>query len=114
MHYDMKSPCSNCPFRSDIRPFLTSGRVREIARALIRGEFPCHKTTVSDDDDEGGMSATENSRHCVGALLLLESAGCPSQMLRIVGRLGMYDPRLLDRSVPVYSDWDEMADAQDR
>lgn len=115
MNYDMKSPCDHCPFRIDIPPYLTTDRIYEIADSLVRGEFPCHKTTVADEEtDEGDMWETPNSQHCAGALRLMEAAECPSQMMRIAGRLGIYDPRKIDKTVPVYESWDEMAEAQER
>jgi hypothetical protein len=99
--YAMTSPCPQCPFRSDIPPFLTAARVREIDQSLVRGEFPCHKTVEYDDDGEPIRHVT-NESHCAGALILLEKIGRPSQMMRIAGRLGMYDRRKLNMAAPVF------------
>jgi hypothetical protein len=75
--YELTKPCPTCPFRSDIRPFLTPGRVDEIERALVRGEFPCHKTVDYDsvpEDDNGDTDLqarnTHGEAHCAGALIL--------------------------------------------
>lgn len=106
MNYDRKTPCDNCPFRSD-KPFeLRPGRVREIERSLVRGEFPCHKTTTHDED--GDLHATDKSQHCAGALILLEKLDQPSQMMRISERVGMYDRTKLDMKAPIYDDFREM------
>lgn len=42
----MKKPCPNCPFRTDVRPFLHPARAKEIATAE---HFVCHKTTAYDE-----------------------------------------------------------------
>jgi hypothetical protein len=110
MKYDLKTPCGKCPFRKD-RPFhLGSGRVREIQAGLVRGEFPCHKTTIDVDgeDGSGGRTSVPGSKHCAGALILLEKLAQPSQMMRIAERLGMYDRRALKMDAPVYDSWAEM------
>jgi hypothetical protein len=111
--YGMTSPCALCPFRKDIRPYLTSARVREIERSLERSEFPCHKTTQHDDDD-GEYVPSSDEIHCAGALILMEKEGRSSQMMRIAERFGMYDPRKLDMKAPIYESFDEMARAQRR
>ncbi len=112
MNYTKTAPCGNCPFRSD-KPFpLARGRVREIQRALVRGDFPCHKTTVDCEDEEGGQDrrADDKSQHCAGALILLEKLEEPSQMMRICERIGMYDRTKLKMDAPVYDSWDDMVE----
>ena len=108
--YTMTTPCVNCPFRSDIPPYLRYTRVREIEDGLINGTFPCHKTITHDDDGE--YISTDKEIHCAGALILCEKEERPSQMMRIAERLGMYDMRKLDMDAPVFESFDEMADAQ--
>lgn len=110
--YSMTTPCSNCPFRNDVKPYIREDRVREIEDSLARGEFPCHKTTEPDEDDEdGGRRATDDSIHCAGALILMVKEDRSSQMMRISHRLGMFDPEKLDMDAPIYDSFDEMADA---
>lgn len=109
--YSLKTPCPNCPFRTDVKPYLSPERVEEIRDGLERGEFPCHKTLDYDTDEEGGVE-TEKTAHCAGALILLEKEGTPSQMMRISERLGMYDARKLDMDAPVFDSWDDMIAAQ--
>jgi hypothetical protein len=111
--YSMTTPCANCPFRKDIRPFLRAERVREIERSLIRAEFPCHKTTEDHEDEEGNPEriVTKDSIHCAGALILLEKEGRSSQMMRIAQRLGLYDPEKLDMGAPIFESFDEMYEA---
>lgn len=112
MEYTMTTPCPQCPFRSDIRPYLHPARVREIERALERSDFPCHKTLAHDDD--GATRSTSDSIHCAGALILLEKLDRPSQMMRICERLGFYDRTKLDMDAPVFGSFDEMYRANKR
>lgn len=115
-HYSLTTPCKNCPFRTDVRPFITPGRVRDIERSLVRSEFPCHKTTRPDDDaeDDSVYIPKGGEIHCAGALILLEKLGRPSQMMRIAERLRgeggapMYDASKLDMEAPVYDSFTEM------
>lgn len=107
MIYTKTSPCSNCPFRSDKKFHLRPGRVREIESALVRGDFPCHKTTIPSREGNERL-VTKKSLHCAGALILLEKLERPSQMMRICERLGFYDRTKLKMDAPVYDSWDEM------
>jgi hypothetical protein len=109
--YSMTSPCKHCPFRNDITPYLHPGRVREIEASLERAEFPCHKTTDSDRDEEQQYHPTGSEIHCAGALILLEKLERPSQMMRICERLQIYDRRKLDMEAPVFDSFDEMVQA---
>lgn len=114
--YGLTKPCDNCPFRNDIPAFLTKGRVREIERALDRGEFECHKTTFStggEFDEDGHYNRSGKEAHCAGALILLEKLERPSQMMRISERLGMYDRTKLDMDAPVFDTFKEMIAAQE-
>lgn len=114
--YDMTTPCAQCPFRNDRPGYLSAARVEEIRAGLVRGEFPCHKTTESVESADGECTRRETrlSKHCAGALILMEKEEAPSQMIRIAERLGMYDCRGLDMGAPVYENWDEMIEAQPR
>lgn len=122
MKYDLHRPCPECPFRSDIEPFLRADRAEEIVEFLARSEFPCHKTTVDATDDEGnpGRIDTPDSQHCAGALIMLEKANRPSQMMRICERLRgengepMYDASKLDMEAPVYDSPEEFVQAHEK
>ncbi len=117
MNYTMTKPCPECPFRRDgegAKPVrLLPARVEEIAGLMLggRGDFPCHKTTEPDDSDEdGGRCVTKDSVHCAGALIFAEKNETSTQMMRVAGRLGMYDPTKLDAAsfAEVFDDMDEM------
>jgi len=73
----------------------------------MRGDFPCHKTTVEDED--GDLVANKDSKHC--ALIFMEKIGETTQMMRIAERLGMYDMNKLmsdKRAVALVFDSREM------
>jgi hypothetical protein len=73
MGYFMKAPCKHCPFRKDVKPFLHPERAEEIAYHASNeyNSFPCHKTTVADDnDEEGGMVCNDDTKECAGFLTL--------------------------------------------
>ena len=113
MKFDMTSPCPQCPFRNDIRPYLRADGAEEIANALESGStFTCHKTTVPDPDSDGEMMDGPNAQHCAGALILLEKLEAPNQMMRWMERIGFYDRRKLDMDAPVFDDFDEFIEAQ--
>jgi hypothetical protein len=78
--YYMKEPCTHCPFRFDVKPFLHPKRGEELAYHAQNpyNSFPCHKTTAYDEHSEE-MRATVNSKECAGFLTLQinEGASCP-------------------------------------
>lgn len=117
MNFDLTAPCKDCPFRTDVKPYLTKARVREIIDAITRNQqtFACHKTVdygVSEDS-ESEVCPSNKQQHCAGALVMLENLGLPNQMMRISERLGMYDRRKLKMDSPVYATPHAMISAQE-
>ena len=99
MNYDLAKPCAKCPFRTDVAPYITQGRVRQI---LTGGaDFACHATVKYDNDGDGVI--TRKSQHCAGVLIILEKENRPHQMMRICERIGLYDRTKLDMVAPVYA-----------
>ena len=118
--YRLTKPCANCPFRTDIRPYLHPERVDEIEAALVRSEFHCHKTVdyssvEENDDGELDMDGRDSTgeAHCAGALILLEKLERPSQMMRIAERLALYDRRRIDMDAPVFDSFEDMREAME-
>lgn len=112
--YSLKTPCANCPFRTDVKPYITAGRVRDILTAP--GEFYCHKTIKpqagdGDDGDDGDVVDDSRAVVCAGFLIVLENEGVPNQMMRIAERLGLYDPSKLKMDAPVYGSVDDAIQA---
>lgn len=102
MHFDLTSPCPQCPFRTDIKPFLTRPRAKEIADGLLHQQatFACHKTTEHNDDGEHVLRDSE--QHCAGALIVLEKMNRPNQMMRIMERIRLYNRHALKMEAPVF------------
>ena len=118
MKFNMTTPCGNCPFlRTSKAIRLTRERVEEIAGMMLDsqgGVFPCHKTTVEGEDDEGGCDLVDgpNTLHCAGALIFAEKNGTATQMMRIAERFNHdgngYDPRKLNTEADVFNSVEEM------
>jgi hypothetical protein len=113
--YALTAPCRNCPFRTDLEPYLRADRAREIAAALHDGgTFDCHKTVTYDDEPEDdGPRRTGREQQCAGALIVMEREGTAGQATRIAGRLGLHDPDRLDLDAPVFDSLAEWVRAQD-
>lgn len=111
MDFDLKRPCAKCPFRTDVRPYLSYGRAEEILVGITAQDatFACHETT--QHDDEGDHIPSSKEQHCAGALILLEKTNQPNQIMRIAERLGLYDRRRLHMDAPVYDCDDDMLEA---
>jgi hypothetical protein len=114
MDYDMKKPCEACPFRRGTAMRLRSGRVEEIVGGMLHpsgGEFPCHKTIINHDDDDG-FEETKHTKHCAGALIFAEKNEKATQGMRFAERFNAYNPVALmaDQEVvdSVFDDFDEM------
>lgn len=105
-------PCPKCPFRTDVRPYLTKRRIDQLQRDCVTSqqEFHCHNTVDYSGDDDGRV--TKNSLRCAGLTILLEKINRPTQMMRIEERLGMYDRRTMDMESPVFNSFAEMRKAQ--
>lgn len=103
----MTEPCDKCPFRNDVKPFITKSRVKEIYDAE---EFPCHKTVQFDDEGEA-LYDNEGRQACAGWLIMRERDENPSQIMRIGERLQLYDRTKLNMNSPIYNDLYEMVDA---
>jgi hypothetical protein len=116
MKFDLTKPCANCPFRSDIKPYLRRGGAASIATDITQNQrtFTCHKTTVTDPDDDSAMMDGPNAQHCAGALILLEKLKQPNQMMRWMERINMYDRTKLDMNAPVFDTVKEFVRAQER
>ena len=66
----VKKPCKHCPYRHDVKPFLTAERGEELAYHAQNpyNSFPCHKTM--DEDEDGETFQGEATQECAGFLTL--------------------------------------------
>lgn len=86
MSRPLTAPCDNCPFLREGGIRITPGRVRQIAGMMLSphgGSFPCHKTIGHEAHEE---------QHCAGAMIFADKNNNHTQIMRILGRLGFYDP----------------------
>lgn len=111
MKFNLTRPCSDCPFRSDIKFYLSPERKEEIARNLVEDEntFACHKTTDHEGWDDGEYMATGQESHCAGALIIMENNNLivDNWRLRMTVGLGLLDTDKLDLSSPVCGSFEE-------
>ena len=90
MRFDLKTPCKNCPFRTDETRITFAGpkRAEEIAESAYRNGFPCHLSAVDTSELYegteleglcGGYEFGENTQHCAGAIIMFlnDSWGSP-------------------------------------
>lgn len=80
MRFDLKTPCKNCPFRTDDTAIRFSGRERaeEIEESAYRNGLPCHLSAdlIEDDEgDSGGYVFGDNTQHCAGATIMFMDGG---------------------------------------
>ncbi len=70
-NYFCKKPCKHCPFRKDVKPFLTLDFAEELAYSTQNpyNYFPCHKTTEYNEDLDD-MEATNESLECAGFITM--------------------------------------------
>ena len=111
--YALKKPCENCPFLKDKSKAiqLNEGRVNGIISELLTGEstsFSCHKTVhhpktggkwVENEDGEESYQQSGKEQQCAGALAVLEKLNQPTQLMRIMERMGQYSR---DQYVPLF------------
>ena len=94
MKYSLVRPCVECPFLPGFT--ISVERLREFAE---NGQFACRKHC--EVDEEAFVAKGPDTPCCAGALIALEKASRPNQMMRISERLGFYDRSKLDMSVEV-------------
>lgn len=119
--YTLTTPCKNCPFRSDIQPYLTTARAQNISDDLDDATFYCHKTldydraeedTLDDEGPDDSRIIGNRARACAGAMILMEKEERPNNPMRVAERLGIYDHTRLDMDAPVYDTAQDWIDAQ--
>ena len=117
MRFDLRTPCKNCPFRTDetaIR-FACRERAEEIEESAYRNGFPCHLSAeyTGDDDEDGGYEFGENTQHCAGAMImyLLDGSDGNIPMERLSDRQRDRIQGRLDLDAPVYEGPDAFLDS---
>lgn len=116
MKFDLRTPCKNCPFRTDetaIR-FACRERAVEIEESAYRNGFPCHLSADFDEDeDDGGYVFGDNTQHCAGATIMYLQGGAsgnvPFEWLPERKQDAITDR--LDFDAPVYDSPDDFLDS---
>ena len=111
MKWDLKRPCTICPFKKEpgVIRFACRERAEEIEQIAYRQGFVCHEhsTYLEDSDGSGHFDFGEDGeQHCVGALLMyMDSDGnVPYQQLdeseqaRIAERIDWLAPHYDDET----------------
>ncbi len=102
--YSKTSPCINCPFRTDVEPYLPPQRRAELSGYSEPGAgamFPCHKTTSLYGNGKWRMTA--KTRICAGHMIHARHLGGDTQSMQLAERLCGADLSKLDMSAPVFT-----------
>ena len=102
--YDLTRPCAGCPFGRgpDAVRGLHPRRLREIIYS--DGGFVCHKTAHE--------TGSGKPQECAGFLIYHLANETAPQMMRIAGRLGMFDAdALLEHESECITEFRELRDA---
>jgi len=109
MRFDLVRPCGNCPFRTDVHPYINAARVREILGGGKGRDhwpcvsFPCHKTIDYDVEDGERAHIPPDAQQCAGVMIILTRDGRPNQAMQLGERLLGADFSKLDMTAPVYA-----------
>lgn len=84
--FDLKRPCTNCPFRKGVGCTfqLQTARINEIVSAA---SFQCHKTVDYDNYDNDKRQG-DRPQQCAGLMAVLHREGKPNQIMQVGERLG--------------------------
>jgi hypothetical protein len=109
MNFDLRRPCTDCPFLKEGGIRLRTERAKDIADMMLSrdgGSFACHKTT-----EAGGSDGPV--KHCAGALIFAEKHQVATQIMRIAERVNMYDHTKLVDQDRVFDTRAEMLEEQE-
>ncbi len=87
MNFDLKRPCSNCPFRTEGAIELRPERLPAIVAGLLADDhswFKCHKTLHLEQH-------AHRDAQCVGAMVYLLKVNRPSVSMRVAEKFGLLD-----------------------
>ena len=99
--FDLKRPCTSCPFRigQGSRFQLGRERIAEIANATA---FQCHKTVDYDQWDDPDGRSGDRPQQCAGLMAILHREDQPNQIMQVAGRLSDFDSALVDPKREAY------------
>lgn len=106
MRFDLRSPCSDCPFRTDAP--MHEGIIAELPSKLDSLQegilaHTCHQTDPrADCRADKRAPAGSPVQHCAGALIFAENVGLPQLPAIAAEAKGIYNPKRLNMSAPVF------------
>ena len=96
--FNIKAPCSECPFRVASPMRVRQGHMEEILDSIEDGHpFPCHKVT----QNRGRTLNHPHARYCAGSMLYSLQQRRTGVHMQLAERLGLWSPDELSRHVPV-------------
>lgn len=114
MRFDLKEPCTHCPFRTDETRITFSGRERakQIEESAYRNGFPCHVSAQCEENPRTGEPEFvfgDQTQHCAGYLLLQlqDGGGTPWPGIDNDEDLADRLAQQLDWNAPVFETVDE-------
>lgn len=105
LHYDLRTPCRNCPFRRDVPHHEgMPAKLTELFPGLPGGNvaFTCHRTDPRSDWPPA-RNYKGKLQHCAGFMILMEKEGEPSNGMLRAEKAGRLDRGKLDMKAPVHS-----------
>lgn len=107
MHFDLRSPCSDCPFRTDAP--MHEGIISDLVHKLDSFAednltHSCHQTDPrADCAAEKRLPAGSPIQHCAGALIFAYKQDRPQWPMIIAEAKKLFDPKRLNMKAPVFA-----------
>lgn len=111
MKFNLRRPCSDCPFRNDSPGYLHPERARELSEGPMQNDqqwLACHKTTVEGEDGERAI--VDDSQVCAGQMVFLIKNRMQNFPMRLAAAMGVLSFSDLDMSAPVCDSVEEMVE----
>jgi hypothetical protein len=105
--FDLKRPCSNCPFRKG-QGHLFMLELERLTEIRNQSAFQCHKTV---DYHDNGSSPGDRPQQCAGLMAVLSRENADNQIMQIAQRLGHLNASELDPDHEAYETWADVLDA---
>lgn len=97
--FDLKRPCTNCPFRKGQGSLFELGEQR-LDEIFVATAFQCHKTVDYSDD---APQAGDRPQQCAGLMAVLHRSGQHNQIMQVAERLTDFDPASVDPDGVAYA-----------
>lgn len=107
--FDLKRPCSNCPFRKGQGELFQFPLLRlwEIKHATA---FQCHKTVDYNHFDDSDKRQGKHPQQCAGLMAILQRENCANSIMQVAERFDI-DLSGLDPDNDAYACWDDVLSA---